>query len=309
MLGAGVAATAVGALAGDRRTRCRRPAAGTGWTAGAHRPAVHPDRAGRRDRRRRDRAARATDWDADHPLGRPDPDGRPGLRRRRDQTPEAQARPVRLQQRLPRHHRDRPRGHPRRCSCATTSTPTRASCSRPAPTRRAVIRTVWAAHGMAVVELKRRRAGRRLDVRPGRPAQPPDHPRHRRSRVDGPAAGSDLLKTADDPTGRRVRGTMNNCAGGTTPWGTVLSGEENFNQYFLAAGTDAARDALRAERHPGRPQLALGRPALGRHHRRLRQRAQPLRLDRRGRPHTTRARRPSSTPRWAASSTRAPTSS
>ena len=77
---------------------------------------------------------------------------------------------------------------------------------------------------------------------------------------------------------------MNNCSGGTTPWGTVLSGEENFNQYFRATGTTAGGEALRPLRHPGLAQLALGRPALGRHHRRLPQRAQPLRLGRRDRP-------------------------
>lgn len=96
------------------------------------------------------------------------------------------------------------------------------------------IKIALAAHGGSVVEIKRvGHTGRWELVTKGRrrynrriTAQTP-------MKITGPAAGSELLKTAADPSGKTVFGMLNNCAGGTTPWGTVLTAEENWNQYFV----------------------------------------------------------------------------
>jgi secreted PhoX family phosphatase len=87
-----------------------------------------------------------------------------------------------------------------------------------------------AAHGGSILEVKRANGRWRLV---------PDSPYARRITalateiaISGPAAGHDRLRTKADPSGRRVIGTLNNCAGGITPWGTWLMAEENFHYYF-----------------------------------------------------------------------------
>jgi len=103
----------------------------------------------------------------------------------------------------------------------------------------------WAAHGLSVVVVEAARGG-------GLAATQDRHYNRRITlttafAVAGPAAGSKYLKTSADPTGTRVFGTQNNCSGGVTPWGTILSGEENFNQYL--ANADAVTDPVAKARN------------------------------------------------------------
>ena len=101
------------------------------------------------------------------------------------------------------------------------------------------VRKSQAAHGVSVTEIEWR--GERWQaVRPS--------PYARRFTaatpfaLGGPAAGHALMRTAADPIGRQVLGTFNNCASGMTPWGTYLSGEENFYFYFRTGPQPTAHE-------------------------------------------------------------------
>jgi len=59
--------------------------------------------------------------------------------------------------------------------------------------------------------------------------------------LTGPARHQPLMKTAADPQGEQVLGTMQNCANGHTPWGTYLTCEENWSDIFVKK---ADRNAL-----------------------------------------------------------------
>jgi len=99
------------------------------------------------------------------------------------------------------------------------------------------VRKVQAADGVSVLEIEDK-GGKWEVVEPS--------PWARRVTADapceiaGPAAGHPLLQTAADKAAAGCWGTLNNCASGITPWGTYLTAEEDFINYF--SGGDAPSD-------------------------------------------------------------------
>ncbi len=99
-------------------------------------------------------------------------------------------------------------------------------------------------HGLAVVE---------VEARGGKWAYKPDSSFNRRvtpmtpADIHGPARGSAHLVTRYSPDATRTRGTLNNCGTGKTPWGTYVSGEENWFGYFHR---DAKDDDRRGKKDP-----------------------------------------------------------
>jgi len=95
-----------------------------------------------------------------------------------------------------------------------------------------------AAHGHSVVEIKK--TGEQWQAVDNSDLARRINALDTEMELAGPVAGHERVRTSADPEGITVLGTINNCAGGVTPWGTVLIAEENFHGYF---GGDPAKTA------------------------------------------------------------------
>ena len=150
--------------------------------------------------------------------------------------------------------------------------PSRARFAIPTSAR---VEIEMAAHGGSIIEIEKQ-AGRWRVV--------PDSPFNRRItarstpiEISGPAAGDPRLRTSADPGGRRVIGTVANCAGGMTPWGTYLMAEEHFDSYF--SGTlETHPEARNFERYD----IPRSRYAWARYHKRFDINAEPNEANRFG---------------------------
>lgn len=119
-------------------------------------------------------------------------------------------------------------------------------------------RKAQAAHGVSISHVKRNADGSISHVK----TSPFNRRIHGNTPItlQGPAAGHALMRTAADPSGTEVLGTLNNCANGWTPWGTYLTCEENWNGYFGAPTSGAS---IAAEFQDQKAEIIAGQTRYG----------------------------------------------
>ena len=100
----------------------------------------------------------------------------------------------------------------------------------PKKLNREQIDTEMAAHGLSIAEIKKVNQAWSVELasKLNRRITP-----FSEMQISGPASGNVRLKTAFSSDGVKSHGTFGNCAGSKTPWGTVLTAEENIQAYFL----------------------------------------------------------------------------
>ncbi|MEO5758797.1 MAG: PhoX family phosphatase [Mesorhizobium sp.] len=114
-----------------------------------------------------------------------------------------------------------------------------------APLSKEQVDVEMAAHGGTIVEI-RKVSGKWQVVRDGKLNR--RITANTEMALSGPVAGHERVRTSADPSGTKVFGTINNCAGGVTPWGTYVMSEENIHGYFsgeLPAGHKEAANYKR----------------------------------------------------------------
>jgi len=114
-----------------------------------------------------------------------------------------------------------------------------------APLSKEQVDIEMAAHGGTIVEI-RKDSGKWQVVRDGKLNRRITS--NTEMQLAGPAAGHDRLKTNADPSGTKVIGTFNNCAGGVTPWGTYVMAEENIHGYFTGELPEGHKEAANYKR-------------------------------------------------------------
>ncbi|MFC3326618.1 PhoX family protein [Mesorhizobium cantuariense] len=114
-----------------------------------------------------------------------------------------------------------------------------------APLSKEQVDVEMAAHGGTIVEI-RKDGGKWQVVRDGKLNRRITS--NTEMALSGPVAGHDRVKTNADPSGTKVLGTVNNCAGGVTPWGTYVMAEENIHGYFSGELPEGHKEAANYKR-------------------------------------------------------------